>query len=50
LASRLEQSLLGRAHPDGDDRLADRQDAEQPVSFGQVGHAVQPPVAVLEVR
>jgi hypothetical protein len=32
--------------PDGDDRLADRQDDEQPMSFGQMGHAVQPPVAV----
>jgi hypothetical protein len=30
---RRADGLLGGAHPDGDDRLADRQDDEQPVSF-----------------
>jgi hypothetical protein len=43
---RRADGLLGRAHPDGDHRLADGQDDEQPVPFGEVGHAVQPPVAV----
>ena len=43
---RRADGLGGRAHPDGDHRLADGQDDEQPMSFGQVGHAVQPPVAV----